>query len=69
MDPLTTPFERALHLLLFVSGGVTVAAVALTALERLSESTRRTVRPIHVVAAALLFGAFFAAERIYHGVH
>lgn len=69
MDPVTTPFERALHFMLFISGGIGVGAVALAAIERLSENTHRTVRAVHVVVAALVFGAFLAAERIYHGVH
>ena len=69
MDPVTTPFERGLHLLLFVSaaGALGVAAIAL--LERLSDGARRTVRIAHVAVTAVVFLAFFVAERIYHTVH
>ncbi len=69
MDPVTSTFERALHLLLFVSAAAAIGVIGLAALERLSEGTRRTVRVIHIAIAASLFGAFFVAERIYHSVH
>jgi small neutral amino acid transporter SnatA (MarC family) len=65
---VTTPFERALHLLLFVSAGVGFGVLAIALLERVSEGARRTVRLMHVVIAMSVFVAFFVAERIYHWV-
>ena len=69
MDPVTTPFERGLHLLLFVSGAAAVGIIAIGLLERLSEDARRTIRLIHVVLTGVAFAAFFIAERVYHSVH
>jgi hypothetical protein len=69
VDPVTTSFERGLHLLLFVSGAAAFGVVAMALLERLSEGARRTVRFVHVALAGVAFVAFFVAERIYHGVH
>ena len=69
MDPVTTPFERALHLLLFVSGAIAIGIVGIAALERLLDGPRRSVRIVHVAVAAVVFGGFFVAERVYHGVH
>ena len=69
MDPVTTPFERALHLLLFVSAAAAFGIAAIALLERLSEGARRTIRVRHVALSAVVFVAFFVAERIYHAVH
>ncbi len=69
MDPVTTPFERGLHLLLFVSGAAAFGVVAIALLERMSVGAGRTVRLLHVVLAGAVFVAFFVAERIYHTVH
>ena len=69
MDPVTTSFERGLHLLLFVSGAATFGIVALGLLERLSEGSRRTIRFGHIALTAVVFAAFFVAERVYHSLH
>jgi hypothetical protein len=69
VDPVTTPFERGLHLLLFVSGAAALGVTAIALLERLSDGSRRTVRVVHVALAAVVFAAFFVAERVYHTVH
>jgi hypothetical protein len=69
VDPVTTPFERGLHLLLFVSGAAAFGVVAIALLERMSEGARRTVRIVHVALTGVVFVAFFVAERIYHAVH
>lgn len=69
MDPVTTPFERGLHLLLFVSGAAAFGVLAIGLLERLSEGGRRTIRIVHVAITGIVFATFFVAERIYHSVH
>ena len=69
MDPVTTPFERGLHLLLFVSAAAAIGVVAIALLERLSEGARRSIRILHVAITGVVFVAFFVAERIYHSVH
>ena len=61
-----SPFEAVVHLGLFVAGGVVLGLVALALVERLAPGERRIVRWSYVVAAALLFFALFAAERVYH---
>jgi hypothetical protein len=69
VDPVTTPFERALHLLLFVAAAAAAGVAGIGALERLSDGARRTVRVAHIALAATVFAMFFVAERIYHMVH
>lgn len=69
MDPVTTPFERALHLLLFVSGAAGIGLAAIGLLERTSDGARRTIRLVHVAIAGMSFAVFFAAERLYHAMH
>lgn len=69
MDPVTTPFERGLHLLLFVSAIAAMGVTGIALLERLSDGSRRTVRIVHVAITAVVFAAFFVAERVYHTVH
>jgi hypothetical protein len=69
MDPVTAPFERALHLLLFISAAAAIGVVAIALLERLSEGARRTIRIAHVAITGAVFVAVFVAERIYHSVH
>jgi hypothetical protein len=65
----TTAFERALHLLLFLAGGLALAVFGLAVIERLAGGDRRTIRIVHVAAAGALFAGFFVAERVYHAVH
>lgn len=65
----TTVFERVLHLLLFVSGGVAVGVGALAMLERFTDRTARTVRNSYIAAAAVTFAVFFIAERVYHWLY
>ena len=69
VDPVTTPFERGLHLLLFVSAAAAIGVLAMALLERLSEGARRTIRVLHVGITGVVFVVFFVAERIYHSVH
>jgi hypothetical protein len=69
VDPVTTPFERGLHLLLFISAAAAFGVTAIALLERLSAGARRTVRLVHVALAAVVFVAFFIAERAYHAMH
>ncbi len=69
VDPVTTPFERGLHLLLFVSAAAAIGVLAIALLERLSDGAHRTVRIVHVAVSGIAFVAFFVAERIYHTVH
>jgi hypothetical protein len=69
VDPVTTPFERGLHLLLFISAAAALGVTAVALLERLSDDAHRTIRIVHVVLSGLVFAAFFVAERVYHSVH
>jgi hypothetical protein len=69
VDPVTTPFERGLHLLLFVAAAGAFGLAAIALLERLSDGSRRTVRGVHVAIAGVIFAALFVAERIYHAGH
>jgi hypothetical protein len=69
VDPVTTPFERGLHLLLFLSAAAALGLIAIALLERLSDDARRTIRFVHVALAGVAFGAVFVAERVYHTVH
>jgi hypothetical protein len=69
VDPVTTPFERGLHLLLFVSAAAAFGLIAIALLERMTTGARRTVRGLYVAIAGVIFVAFFVAERIYHAVH
>ena len=62
------PLEVAVHLGLFVVGGAVLGLLALAFLERLAPGERRIVRWAYVGAAAVLFFALFAAERVYHAL-
>ena len=66
---VTTPFERALHLLLFVAGGVAFAVVALSVLERFGGRSERSIRPVYMAIPVAIVAALFVAERVYHAMH
>jgi hypothetical protein len=62
----TTTFERAIHLALFVVGGVAFAIGALAALERILGGEERTIRLRYVAIAAVAFAALAAIEAMFH---
>jgi hypothetical protein len=64
----TTLFDRALHLVLFITAAVAVGFGALAVLERLGEKTRRSIsmRAFGVTAGATV--ALFVFERLYHAL-
>ena len=67
MHPATTALDRALHLALFVAGGIAFAVAALAVLERLGEREgRRVIRVPHVAMAIAAVAALAIAERLYH---
>jgi hypothetical protein len=68
MEPTTTLFDRALHLVMFAVGGLAVGLVALAVLERLSEGGRRTIRPRFIAIAAVVFILLLITERTYHAL-
>ena len=70
MDPATTTLDRALHLGLFVAGGIAFAVAALALLERLGDREgRRVVRLPHVAIPIAAVAALGIAERLYHFLH
>ena len=62
----TTTFERAIHLLLFVVGGLAFAVGGLAVLERATGAERQTIRIPHVAAAAGVFVALAVIEALFH---
>jgi hypothetical protein len=62
----TTTFERAIHLLLYVVGGVAFAVAALAVLERVSGATERAIRLSHVSIAVGAFAALAVTELLFH---
>lgn len=68
MDLETTLVERAIHLALFLTGGLGAGLAALALLERVTGDGPRVIRPVHVVMAGTVFFLFFVAERLYHAL-
>lgn len=68
MDPGTSAAEAAIHVALFVAGGLAVAVGALAAVERLAGDGRRVVRVGWIAGTAGLFAALFVLERVYHAL-
>lgn len=64
----TTATEQAIHLALFVCGGLALGMLALAAVERLAGPGRRIVRGVWVGGAVGLFFLLFAVERLYHSL-
>lgn len=65
----TTTFERAIHLLLFVAGGLAFAVAALALLERAMGGERRSIRGSHVVGSTAAFIAIALTEVAFHLMH
>jgi hypothetical protein len=66
----TTTFERAVHLALFIVGGIAFAVGSLAVLERIgSSSSDRTIRGVHVAVAATAFAALALTELSFHLLH
>jgi hypothetical protein len=69
VDVHTALVERAIHLVLFITGGVSVGVVALAAAERLTDSSgKRTIRAWHAFGPVALFATTFLVERLYHAL-
>ena len=68
MEVTTTLFDRALHLVMFVAGGAAVGLGSLAVIERIGESSRRSVRTSWVLIAISIFVVVFAIERSYHAL-
>lgn len=62
----TTAVERLIHLVMFLTAGLTVGLGAIALVERIGGGERLLVSPRHVGGAAVLFLILFVAERIYH---
>jgi hypothetical protein len=63
----TTTFERAVHLLLFVVGGIVFAAGALAILERVTgDSAERAIRWVYVAVAGAAFAVLVVIEVMFH---
>lgn len=62
----TTTFERAIHLALFIAGGVAFAVAALALLERVAGGSQRAIRFAYVIGAAGVFGALALVEALFH---
>ncbi len=69
MGLVTSPAERAIHLVLFVAAAVAFAVAALAILERITGREERSIRLVHVAIPVALFVATFIAERVYHTMH
>lgn len=68
MDLGTTAFERAVHLLLFITAGLGFGVLAVAGLERIADGARRSVRNLHVAVAVGVPAMLFVVERIYHAL-
>jgi hypothetical protein len=62
----TTTFERAVHLLLFVVGGLAFAVGGLAVLEGATGAERQTIRLPHVIGTAAAFVALAGIELLFH---
>jgi hypothetical protein len=63
----TTTFERAIHLLLFVVGGLAFAVGALAVLERVAGgSEKRAISWRWVAAGAMAFAGLGLTEALFH---
>ena len=70
VDLPTSTFDRALHLALFVVGGIAFAVSALALLERIGDREQKpVVRLPHVAIPIAAFAAIGIAERLYHFLH
>lgn len=65
----TTTFERAIHLALFVAGGIAFAVAALAVLERVAGGERRAIRWVHVAIAVGCAVVLAATESVFHLLH
>jgi hypothetical protein len=67
----TTTFERAIHLALFIVGGVAFAVGSLAVLERVASSSTdsRTISAVHIAVAVGVFVALALTEVVFHLLH